>query len=105
MRTTTPTRSQGNGKATAREVQGHSVQARKLAAVILEVLAGLRSVPNAAAACELSLPRYYVCELRALQGLLAACEPPPRGRQPTALGEITALKRRCEQLQQQVVRQ
>jgi hypothetical protein len=105
MSTTTSVRPQGNGKATSMDVKGHSGQARKLAAAILEVLAGLRTVHDAACALEVSLPRYYACELRALQGLVAACEPLPRGRQPTAQGEIAALKRRCEQLQQQLVRQ
>jgi hypothetical protein len=105
MSTTTAVRPPLNGKATSMNVKGHSAQARKLAAAILEVLAGLRTVNDAAVALEMSLPRYYACELRALQGLLAACEAPPRGRQPTAQGEIAALKRRCEQLQQQLVRQ
>jgi hypothetical protein len=87
------------------DVKGHSAGARKLAAAILEVLAGLRTVNDAATALEVSLPRYYACELRALQGLVSACEPLPRGRQVTAQGEIAGLKRRCEQLQQQLVRQ
>lgn len=105
MSTTTHTPPRGNGKATGLDVKGHSGGARKLAAVILEVLAGLRTPTDAAVALEVSLPRYYACELRALQGLVGACEPLPRGRQPTAQGEIAGLKRRCEQLQQQLVRQ
>lgn len=104
---TTPAaaRPQRNGKAAGMEVGGHSAGARRMAAAILEVLAGLRTVHDAAAALELSLPRYYACELRALHGLLAACEPPPRGRQPSVQGEVAALKRRCTLLQQQLVRQ
>ncbi|HWY24785.1 MAG TPA: hypothetical protein VNX47_07690 [Nevskia sp.] len=105
MSTTRAARPQGNGKAAGMDVKGHSAQARKLAAVILEVLAGLRTVSDAASAVELSLPRYYACELRALQGLVAACEPQPRGRQPAVATELAALKRRCEQLQKQCVRQ
>jgi hypothetical protein len=105
MSMTTTLRPRGNGKSAGMDVKGHSTQARKQAAVILEVLAGVRTVNDAACALEVSLPRYYACELRALHGLVAACEPLPRGRQPTAQGEITALKRRCEQLQQQLGRQ
>ena len=105
MTTHTHTSPRGNGKATGMDVKGHTAQARKLAAVILEVLAGLRTVNDAAVAVAMSLPRYYACELRALQGLLAACEPPVRGRQPSAASELATLQRRCEQLQQQVVRQ
>jgi hypothetical protein len=82
-----------------------SPEARRLAAVILEVLAGLRGPAEAATACGLSLPRYYCCELRALHGLLAACEPRPRGRQPSAEGELARLRRQCQQLQRQCDRQ
>jgi hypothetical protein len=105
MNTTTPKRPPANGKAAGMDVVGHSAGARRLAAAILEVLAGLRTVNDAASALEVSLPRYYACELRALHGLLAACEPPPRGRQPTVQGEVAALQRRCALLQQQLVRQ
>jgi hypothetical protein len=105
MSTNTRTPPRRNGKAPGIDVQNCSAEARKLAAVILEVLAGLRSVGDAAAAVEVSLPRYYACEQRALQGLLAACEPRPRGRQPAAGSQLAALQRRCEHLQQQVLRQ
>jgi YD repeat-containing protein len=66
-------RSAGAGAkaAAARPGAGSSPEARRLAAVILEVLAGLRGPAEAASACGLSLPRYYSCELRALHGLLA----------------------------------
>jgi hypothetical protein len=57
-----------------------SREARRLAAAILEVLAGVRTPAQAATAVGLSLPRYYQVEGRALQGLLAACEARPRGR-------------------------
>jgi hypothetical protein len=103
--TTTVVRPSANGKKAGMDVKGHSVGARKLAAAVLEVLAGVRTPTDAAVALEVSLPRYYACEARALQGLVAACEPLPRGRQVTAQGEIAALQRRCEQLQQQLGRQ
>jgi hypothetical protein len=105
MTTTTPAKQQAARQPARLRPEGHSTQARKLATAILEVLAGLRTPSDAAAAIELSLPRYYACEARALHGLLAACEPPPRGRLPSAAGEVAALKRRCTQLEQQLVRQ
>src|SRR6185437_11206452 len=43
-----------------------SVQARRQAAAILEVLAGVRRPSEAAQALETSLPRYYLLERRAL---------------------------------------
>jgi hypothetical protein len=105
MSTTTSVRQHPGGPVKGLDSAGHSAGARKLAAVVLEVLAGLRGPREAAAAVELSLPRYYAAELRALHGLLAACEPPPRGRQPAAASEVTALKRRCAELERQCVRQ
>src|SRR5262245_56120863 len=76
-----------------------SPQARKLAAVILEVLAGLRGPAEAASAAGVSLPRYYAAELRALAGMLQACEPRPRGRQVSAAGELQAARQECQRLQ------
>ncbi|QVL31033.1 hypothetical protein KIH39_19585 [Telmatocola sphagniphila] len=52
-------------------------QAKRLASVILEVLAGARTPTDAATAVGISLPNYYQVETRALQGLLKACEPRP----------------------------
>jgi hypothetical protein len=46
---------------------------------ILEVLAGLRTPAEAAQSLQISLPRYYVLETRALEGLVAGCEPKPLG--------------------------
>jgi len=46
-----------------------SPQARRLAAVILEVLAGLKGPSEAAQAAGASVPRYHAAQARALQGL------------------------------------
>ena len=82
-----------------------SKEAKRLAAVILEVLAGLRTLPQAAEALQLSLPRYYQLEARALQGLLKACEPKPKGRQPNPAHELAALQRQNERLRRDLDRQ
>jgi len=52
-------------------------RARTAAALILEVLAGLRTPGEAAETLGLSLPRYYHLEERAIAGLTAACAPAP----------------------------
>ena len=52
---------------------GASPQARRQAATILEVLAGVRRPSEAAQVLEISLPRYYQLEQRALAGLVSAC--------------------------------
>jgi hypothetical protein len=71
----------------------------------LEVLAGVRRPSEAAQALETSLPRYYLLERRALAGLLAACEPPPRGPQPDPSRRLTALERENQRLRRECDRQ
>ena len=72
---------------------------------ILEVLAGVRTPTEVAQQLAISLTRYYIIEGRALQGLVAACEPRPRGRVRTPASELAALRRECEQLRRQAARQ
>jgi hypothetical protein len=92
--------------STARlELAGVGAEARRWASVILEVLAGLRSPPQAAQALGVSLPRYSAGELRALHGLLAACQPRPHGRVRSEASVLAALQRECAQLRQQCARQ
>jgi hypothetical protein len=85
--------------------EGASGQGRKQAAAILEVLAGVRTPTQAAEALGVSLPRYYVLEARAVQGILLACEPRTIGRQATAESALAALRRECEQLRRECGRQ
>ncbi len=82
-----------------------SREAKRLAAAILEVLAGLRTPQQAAEAVGLSMQRYYQVESVGLRGLLAACEAKPRGRQANPLSELTALQRENERLQRDLSRQ
>jgi hypothetical protein len=82
-----------------------SKEAKRLAAVILEVLAGMRTLPQAAEALQLSLQRYYQLEARGLRGLLEACEPKPKGRQPNPAREMAAIQRENERLRRDLTRQ
>ena len=84
---------------------GASATARQQAAAILEVLAGVRTPTQAAEALGVSLPRYYVLETRAVQGILLACEPRSIGRQATAASALATLQRECEQLRRECSRQ
>jgi hypothetical protein len=79
-------------------------QAKRLAAAILEVLAGARTPTEAAAALELSVPRYYQLEVQALRGLLEACEPRPKGRVRTAKSEVQTLTKENQRLQRELTR-
>ena len=85
--------------------QDSSRDARRLAAAILEVLAGQRTPAQAAQALTISLPRYYQVEAGALRGLLAACEPKPRGRQVNLDARVRDLQRANERLQRDLARQ
>jgi hypothetical protein len=82
-----------------------SAAAKRLAAAILEVLAGARTPAQAAEAIGLSVPRYYQVESRALHGLLAACESRPKGRQPNPAGEANTLRQENQRLQRDLSRQ
>jgi len=79
--------------------------ARRQAAVILEVLAGVRRPSEAAQALSTSLPRYYQLERRALLGLLAACEPAPRGPRLDVARQLAVLERENRRLKRECDRQ
>ena len=79
-------------------------EAKQLAAAILEVLAGARTPTEAATALELSVPRYYQLEAQALRGLLAACEPKPKGRVRKATTEVETLRQENQRLQRDLTR-
>jgi hypothetical protein len=81
-----------------------SREALRMAAVILETLGGLRSTQEASDVLEIALPRYYVLETRALQGMVAALEPRPKGRRPDAGLELARLREEVERLEREVLR-
>jgi hypothetical protein len=86
-------------------VHGGSSQANRQAVVILEVLAGVKTPTQAAADLGTSLPRYYQLETRALEGLVAALEPKPKGKQPLPQNQIAALQRELDQARRACARQ
>jgi len=85
-------------------VEGGSVEARRRAAVILEVLAGQLRPSEAATAAGVSITRYYMLEAKALEGLVEACEPAPRGRTQTPQAQMAELQRKHAHLQQECAR-
>jgi hypothetical protein len=80
-------------------------EARRQAAAILEVLAGVRTPTEAAEALGMSLPRYYQVEGRALRGMVEACVARPKGRQPSGENTLAALKRELERWRREAARQ
>jgi hypothetical protein len=81
-----------------------SKEAKQLAAMLLDVLAGVRTPAQAAEALGVSLPRYYQLEDRALAGHLLACEPLPRGRQADTSGQVRSLEKEVERLRRELTR-
>jgi hypothetical protein len=80
-------------------------EAQRLAAAILEVLAGVRSPPAASELLGISLPRYYQLEARALEGLVAALAPRPMGKQPSLENRVKQLEKELEVARRACARQ
>ncbi len=81
-----------------------SLEAKRQAAVVLEVLSGLRGTEDGSHAMGVSLTRYYALETRALQGLITALEPKPKGRQRRPEDELEGLRRERERLERELGR-
>ena len=81
----------------AKAVRG-SEAARRHAALLLEAWSGVRSTQSASDAMGIALTRFYQLEARALQAIVDAMEPRPRGRQRTAESEISKLKAEKQRL-------
>jgi len=84
--------------------KGESAEAKLQAAVVLEVLGGQRTPTDAAGALGISLPRYYVLEGRALEGLLGALGPRPRGPRRSAERELEGARRDLERAERERAR-
>jgi len=82
-----------------------SREAQRFAATILEVLAGIRTPTAAAAVLGVSVPRYYLWEQRALEGMVAACEPRPVGKAAGQRHQLTVLEKEVARLKQDCARQ
>jgi hypothetical protein len=91
-------------KRMAPGTQKGSDEARKKAAFVLDVLAGARTPTQAAEALGVSAMRYYMLESRALQGLLGACEPRPKGPTVSPEKRLAQLTRQVEKLRSEVTR-
>ena len=89
----------------AERMKPASREAQRSAAAILEVLAGVRTPTDAAAALDVSLPRYYLWEQRALAGLVAGCEPRPVGKAASGRHQIALLQKEVARLKLDCARQ
>lgn len=80
-------------------------EAQRVAATILEVLAGVRTPLAAAELLSISLARYYQLETRALEGLVAALAPRSKGKQPSLEKRVQQLETELAAAQRQCARQ
>lgn len=92
------------GLARGMRVDDADLAARRRAACVLEVLAGVRSPEEAAAALALPLSGYFQLEEKALRGLVEGCGPQPRGRSPDLTRALEESKRRIGELEREVQR-
>lgn len=83
-----------------------SGDAKRVAGAILEVLAGVRSITDAALLLGVAPARYYTLEARAIAGLIAACEPRARGPAPGAglQAEVDRLRAERDRLREEAAR-
>jgi hypothetical protein len=81
-----------------------SPHAKRQAAVILEVLSGLRGTVEGSAALGVSVSRYYALDTRALQGFLTGLEPRPKGRRLAPADAQARLQVEKRRLEREVVR-
>ena len=76
-----------------------------MAAMILEVLAGVRTPTEAARVLGFTVPRYYLWEQRAIEGLARACEPKPKGQVMSQRHQIAVLEKELTRARQECSRQ
>jgi hypothetical protein len=81
-----------------------SPDGKRRAAVVLEVLAGVRTPQQAAEVLGLSVPGYYQMEDRATHQLELGCEARPRGRQANGESKAAALVKEVGRLKQELGR-
>lgn len=94
----------GKAKSMGPSTLAGSKGAKRVLVAILDALSGERGTTEAAEGLGISLSRYYQLETRALQGMLKALEPRPRGRKSQA-GELSALKAEKQELEKELRRQ
>ena len=92
--------------AAARLGQGQNGETKRRAAVVLEVLAGMRTPSEAASVLGLSVSYYYLLERKALHGLLNGCQPQPKGaRGPGLERQLVRLQKELDKSRQECLRQ
>src|SRR5262245_30709357 len=90
-------------RASGPRVPDASREAKRIAASILEVLAGASSPSVAATSLDVSLPRYYLLEQRAIEALVNACEP-RTGRNMAPHREVDVIRKQLQRAERDATR-
>jgi hypothetical protein len=85
-------------------VAKEGADARRSAAMVLEVLAGSLKPVEAASELGICLAGYYKLEERAIGGLVDACAPVAKGRAHSVEKEAEALRIKCRRLESECAR-
>ncbi len=94
------------GSACSTFGKGQSGEVNRRAAVILDVLAGMRTPTEAADVLRITVARYYALERQALEALAGACRPQPKGRRRSKVEQQLAVaQRELERLRRECQRQ
>lgn len=94
----------GRPKKAGEKKPKSSIEARKMAGVVLEVLSGTMTPTEAAEIMGMSVPKYYMVESRAMDGLVLACEPRKRGYVRSTERELESLKKKYASLERECAR-
>jgi hypothetical protein len=82
-----------------------SPEAKRKAALVLEVLGGLRSPTSASVALGVSVQRYYMIEVRTLQAVVTALDRKPKvGGQPSPDATLRRLVAERDRLERELLR-
>jgi hypothetical protein len=93
------------GREMKKPVISGSMEARQLAAGILEVMSGERGPAEVSEALGISTMRYYALEERAIQGMVKSLEVRPRGRKAVSTEEaIAKLEKERDRLKRELGR-
>jgi len=81
-----------------------SIEARRIAVGLLEVLSGAKGPQEGSEYLGVSLNRYYQLETRGLQGLITALEPRPRGKAKSEARQLELAEAEGRRLKRELVR-
>lgn len=81
-----------------------SEDAKRKMAVILEAIAGLRTIQSACEELGIAAVRYYALETRMLQGMVDALEPRKRGRKVDLQAELDRQRAAAADLERELLR-